>query len=208
MSTHPLTHNFVYCHLLHLPITIVPTHFQYYHILPAHNRYHAIVVRRLHPSSASLHTYIKLTSLPFISFSLRSHQLFHNITTTTKMVDIDSLLFFFVVFALLGWLACESDAFSPAAGPHPSSSSSVPVASPPASPRLSRRERRALARLPSLPPAHSLPGSLLAPPRSAPPPLAYRHVPATGRHDTFLDVGMEESFGGIERVFNPVNGWK
>jgi hypothetical protein len=122
------------------------------------------------------------------------------------MIDLDSLLFFFVVFALLGWLACESDAFSPAAGPQLSSSSSAPVASPPASPRLPRRERRALARLPPVPPAHSLPGSLLAPPRVAPPHLAYRHVPAAGRHDTFLDVDMKESFGGIERVFDPVNG--
>lgn len=117
---------------------------------------------------------------------------------------IDSILFFFILFALLGWLACESDIF--AAGPHTSSSSSALVASPHSSPSPNRRERRALARSrsPPPPPAWSRPGSLLRPP---PPP--FRHVPAAGRHDTFLlPVGTVESFGAIERVFDPVNGWK
>jgi hypothetical protein len=123
---------------------------------------------------------------------------------------IDSILFFFVVLTLLGWLVFKLDVFGTAAGPHTSFSSSTP-ASPPSSPSPSPspnpRERRALARSPSVPPAWSLPGSLLSPPRS--PPLPFRHVTAAGQHDTFLrELDTVGSYGRMERVYDPVNSWK
>ncbi|KAL1799336.1 hypothetical protein ACET3X_003373 [Alternaria dauci] len=127
-----------------------------------------------------------------------------------------AFLFFAAVFTLLGWLACEHDLFSfissvPAAGPHtasssPSSSASAPagpVVSPSPSPSLPRRERRALARSqsrsPPPVPAWARPGSLLSPPR---------HRPVEDKYDTFLDVKSTEAEGRMERVWDPVNGWK
>jgi hypothetical protein len=126
-----------------------------------------------------------------------------------------AFLFFAAIFILLGWLACEHDLFSPAlvpaAGLHtvptlPSSSFSAsapagPVVSP--SPSLPRREPGALARSrsrsPHAVPAWARPGSLLSPPR---------HRPAEGKYDTFLDVRSTEAFGQMERVWDPVSGWK
>ena len=125
-----------------------------------------------------------------------------------------AFLFFAAVFTLLGWLACEHDFFSiassvPAAGPHTASSSpsSSPSASAPAgpvvSPSLPRRERRALARSrsrsPPPVPAWARPGSLLSPPR---------HRPVEDKNDTFLDVKSTEADGLMERVWDPINGWK
>ncbi|RYN34557.1 hypothetical protein AA0119_g8890 [Alternaria tenuissima] len=125
-----------------------------------------------------------------------------------------AFLFFAAVFTLLGWLACEHDFFSiassvPAAGPHTASSSpsSSPSASAPAgpvvSPSLPRRERRALARSRSRSsppvPAWARPGSLLSPPR---------HRPVEDKNDTFLDVKSTEADGLMERVWDPINGWK
>jgi hypothetical protein len=121
-----------------------------------------------------------------------------------------AVLFFVAVFTLLGWLACEHDVFSspalssssvPAAGPHTAQSS--PSSS------LPRRELRALARSRSPPPAPewALPGSLLSPPRQQQ-QQQQQHRPAEGKYDTFLDVKSTEAFGQMERVWDPVGGWR
>ncbi|KAI4916897.1 hypothetical protein J4E90_003401 [Alternaria incomplexa] len=125
-----------------------------------------------------------------------------------------AFLFFLAVFTLLGWLACEHDDFW--ASPPSFSSSSVPVAGPhtaPSSPSssLPRRERRALARArsrsPPPVPEWARPGSLLSPPRQQQ-QQQQQYLPAEGKYDTFLDVRSTEASGQIERVWDPVCGWR
>lgn len=126
-----------------------------------------------------------------------------------------AFLFFLAILTLLGWLACEHGDFwtsSPS-----SSSSSVPTAGPhttrsPLFSSLPRRECRALerararSRSPLPVPEWARPGSLLSPPRQQ--QQQQQYPPSKGKYDTFLDVRSTEASGQIERVWDPVCGWR
>lgn len=148
------------------------------------------------------------------------------LSTSSKMYD--TFLFFAFIGALLAWLFIESeipitlastmDKANPRLPPGSFSSPVTPSGSPapgtsPSS-RLPRRIRRQLSRSaklasPDMPPpsAPPLPPVFLSPSVAA---FAVNTpvVRINDKDDTVLDVQREEQFGCMERVLDPILGWK
>jgi hypothetical protein len=109
---------------------------------------------------------------------------------------MEALLLWFALFSLVSWLAAEYVEPIPASAP-------TPEARPP------RRIRRALARSPA--PSPPLSPVFLSPSAA---PFATSHAVMMARYpknmerSSFLNEEEEKHFGRMQRVFDPVLGWR